>query len=357
MSKLLLHLRSIYQETPYARRLIKRKRIEKCSDIRNAYELIDKFLGHELSEQERNAVAADMTRMFEKYGYTFDDYFYYSFPGKTEEERLGYLSEFERDEIVTHLNKAYNRPLFDDKALTYEKYKPYYKRDLIGLDGGKKDLKKLRDFLEKYQRIIIKPRGGAGGDGVHILDKADMGDDIDAVLLSELTGARKYGLVAEELIDQDERMASFHPGSVNCIRISTVRLNDRVETFHSFVKIGMGDTAVDNMNHGGFLAAIDEATGVIVNARDDMGKSYTVHPESGVQMVGFTVPHWPEALALAKELAMITPSNRWTGWDLALSKDGMVMVEGNARGQFRGSRDDLRELLKEIGEEKLLPER
>ena len=52
---------------------------------------------------------------------------------------------------------------------------------------------------------------------------------------------------------------------------------------------------------------------------------------------------------------MVTPSNRWTGWDIALNKDeNWVMVEGNARGNFRGTKSELYGLLKEVGLERLV---
>ena len=37
---------------------------------------------------------------------------------------------------------------------------------------------------------------------------------------------------------------------------------------------------------------------------------------------------------LVQELANVVPSNRYTGWDLALTEDGWLLVEANARGQF-----------------------
>lgn len=51
-------------------------------------------------------------------------------------------------------------------------------------------------------------------------------------------------------------------------------------------------------------------------------------------MVGFTIPRWEEVVAMAKELATIVDGNRYAGWDLALTDNGWVMIEGNARGQF-----------------------
>ncbi len=354
MSKTRIYLKSLFMEMPVVRKLIWMKKNRKHSDIEYAYQVIDEHVDPDMTKEERAKLAADMDRMFREYGYTFDDYFYYAFPGKTDEERNMYVSEYMRDQIISHMNKVFNRPLFDDKERTYEKYKEFYRRELIELDKGTKDLQKLKAFLEKHRRIIVKPASGSLGRGVHILDIAEM-DDVDATLLSELSKAGKYGLVAEELIIQDERMAAFHPASLNCLRVTTVRLNDRIELFHSFLKMGGGGSVVDNMNLGGLLCALDQETGTVLSARDDSGRLHEVHPDTGVPIVGFVVPHWEEAVAFAKKLAMVTPSNRWTGWDIALNKDeNWVMVEGNARGNFRGTKSELYGLLKEVGLERLV---
>ena len=354
MSKTRIYLKSLFMETPLVRKLLRARKAQKHSDPKYVYQIIDKYIKYEMTQEERKETAADMDRMFREYGYTYDDYFYYGFAGKSDEERNTYLSEFTRDLIIGNLNKVYNRPLFDDKKRTYEKYKKYYRRELIEVTGSGKDFQKLKDFLQKHKRIIIKPASGSMGRGVHILDIAEM-DDVDSILKSELAKAGKYGLVAEEVIVQDERMAAFHPSSLNCLRVTTVRLNDRIELFHSFLKIGGGGSVVDNMNLGGFLCSLDQETGVVLSARDDFAKLHEVHPDTGVPIVGFTVPHWQEAIAFAKELAMVTPSNRWTGWDIALDKDeNWVMVEGNARGNFRGTKSEIYGLLKEVGLEKLV---
>lgn len=264
-----------------------------------------------MTREEKEEMAADMTRMFRDYGYTYDDYFYYGFAGKTDEERNTYLSEFTRDEIISHMNKVYNRPLFDGKKRTYEKYKKYYRRELIEV-AGFKGFRKLKGFLEKHRRIIVKPAAGSLGRGVHVLDIDEM-EDPDAILGSELAKAGRYGLVAEEIIQQDERMAAFHPASLNCLRVTTVNLNGRIELFHSFLKMGAGGIVVDNMNLGGLVCTLDQETGTVISARDDFGNLHEVHPDTGIPIVGFSIPLWKEATAFAGELAMVTPSSRRTG--------------------------------------------
>lgn len=129
-------------------------------------------------------------------------------------------------------------------------------------------------------------------------------------------------------------MAEFHPQSVNTVRIPTFKTKDGIKIMYPFMRTGCGDSFVDNAGSGGVLAVIDPTTGKTIAACDENGNDYEVHPDSGKQIVGFTIPQWEEAVSMAKELAMVLPDVKYTGWDLALTNKGWVMVEGNNRGQF-----------------------
>lgn len=63
-----------------------------------------------------------------------------------------------------------------------------------------------------------------------------------------------------------------------------------------------------------------------------------------------------DLVKIAKELALIVKGNRYSGWDLALTDKGWVMIEGNARGQFvwqmprqKGFLEDANKILKRLG--------
>ena len=97
---------------------------------------------------------------------------------------------------------------------------------------------------------------------------------------------------------------------------------------------------MDNVCSGGLSAVVDAETGIVCSPGfDKLGYKCILHPDSGEQIVGFHIPRWDEAMALVKELAMKT-EDRYTGWDIALSKNGWVMVEGNDCGQFIQQRMD-----------------
>ena len=333
MGDLRVLLRSYIKETSVGKYL-RRKRFDKTlGSVSGAKKAIQSF-APDTPENEMDALIKDMVRMSQNYRYQYDEYFLYNFRDKTDDERLEFVADLDRIDIVENLNKAKYQPLFDDKARTYKKYKKYYKREVCAIGRGLSDFDKLKKFLEEKKRIIIKPADSSCGQGIRILDISKI-DDTDSVLREVLLN-NKRGLITEEVIIQDPRMAKLHPQSVNTLRVTTIRMNDRIEILPPFLKLGRKDSVVDNGGVGGILCAFDINTGKVTHTGDEYGCRFTVHPETNEEIIGFTIPRWDEAVALVKELAMITPSNRYTGWDLALTENGWVLVEANARGQFIG---------------------
>ena len=53
------------------------------------------------------------------------------------------------------------------------------------------------------------------------------------------------------------------------------------------------------------------------------------HPDSGVRFRDFLVPQWPMLREAAKHAAAAFPEFRTVGWDVALTPDGPVILEGN----------------------------
>ena len=96
------------------------------------------------------------------------------------------------------------------------------------------------------------------------------------------------------------------------------------------LRMGRSGCLVDNAGQGGIFAAIDVKTGVTFAAADESRNRYFIHPDSHKELIGFVVPRWEEACALAKSLSYRLPEAGFVGWDLALTDDGWVMVEGNA---------------------------
>lgn len=289
------------------------------------------------TSEEKDKAVKDILNMARKYRFSADEYFYYHFRDKTEEERKSFCSDLNRIDICESLNDPRNLALFNDKIKTYELFGQYYGREICGITSGK-ELDKLMKFAQRHPRFMVKPVDSSCGQGIQIVDLSDC-DDREAgleALIAKYCAGVNGGLIAEELIVQAPELAQIYPNSVNTIRVTTIRCDDGIEILPPFLKVGRGGNIVDNGGAGGIFGAFDMITGKIIAMSDKHGRFYTTHPDTGFEMIGFTIPRWEEAMELAKKLAMVVPENRYTGWDLALTEKGWVMVEGNARGQFIG---------------------
>lgn len=292
------------------------------------------FYAKDATAEEKAKLKADIIAMARKYRFSVDEYFYYHFQEKSEEERKTFISDLNRINVCEAMNQAKNLVFFDDKLESARVFGKYYGRDLCGVKS-EKDAEEFRKFLKKHPRFMFKPLSGTCGQGIAILQVQEGAEEnMIRELIAQNCGGTKDGFVAEELVVQVPEMAQFHPTSLNTIRVATVKFPEGVEVIASFFRTGRSGNIVDNAGAGGVFGTIDIDTGMIDAVGDEFGNSYETHPDTGLPMVGFTIPKWEEAVAMAKELAEIVEGNRYAGWDLALTENGWIMIEGNARGQF-----------------------
>lgn len=289
--------------------------IDKCS-----------ITGKNTTKRQRELYTIDMVYSLHRFGCMFDEYFLYNFENLNVKGRLEFVTDKIRWDYYEIFNGRDNLPLFNNKDKTFEKYGKYFKRDLCGVKSVE-DKEKFIELISKNEKVIIKPVDSSGGRGVQIIDSKNA--DFES-LLNEY----KSGFVAEELLKNHSSFADFNSSSLNTVRIATIRMDDRVIIPFSFARFGRAGQCVDNAFAGGVFGSVDIDTGILLNACDENGRKYLIHPDSKKQLVGFKIPDWEKAKEIVKELALVTPENRYTGWDMVYTDKGWVMVEANPRGQL-----------------------
>lgn len=351
----ILKLKNIMKSTSIGRILRDQYQRRSFHSREYAEDTIKKYLGSDISKQYLNQLIDDMLLEAKKHDVAFYEYMMYRFYDMPVSERREYVSSLERIAFCERMNNLKNVIIFDDKGKTYQKYKKWYKRDLLEISRERKNIQEFEIFLKKNSRFIAKPFDGACGNGVKIIDSEEKSAND---LIKKLNNDYKKGCVIEELIVQSHELAKFHPSSVNTVRITTVLYRDRVDIIYPFFRTGRGNSIVDNGGSGGIINAIDPSTGVIYASADEMGIRYIEHPETHYQLIGYQMPYWNEAVELAKKLAQVMPDNHYCGWDLALTDaHGWVLQEANDRGEFigfqlptrKGFRKELMNILLELG--------
>ena len=280
----------------------------------------------ECSEEDKKKWKKKIQRAWMKYGFDANDFLKFESVCSEESALMKYVSGTDAYKYSAILNERKYRKIFDHKYQAFLKYKKYYKRDVIKLS----DFKNNVDFFNKHPIFIYKPEHLSRGDGIKIVNVNDY-ENVDAMAASL---QRCNDGVCEELIKQAPEITLFHHGSVNTVRLAVVRgMDGEVRIYGATLKVGQGNTAVDSICKGGLCANIDFESGIIItDAVDTYGNKYVTHPDTDINFKGFQIPRWQDLKQLCLEISDVIPSVRYVGWDMALSENGWVIVEGNYDG-------------------------
>lgn len=285
-------------------------------------------------EKDLRRLRRDMRLAWVRYRMGYDEYFLYGFPMLSDEGRRAFVGDRERNRLCNRLGTEETHLLLDHKNLTYEKFQPYFHREVLCI-ASEDDRERMLDFIGRHPDLMVKHEKDSMGRGIYRV-RTDAPDFDVGALFAEIL-AEKRAVILEETVHQSAELAEFHPSSVNTVRIATYCKDGEVSVLFTFLKLGTGGKCVDNGGAGGILASIDPASGIVRTlGRDETGKRYLFHPDTGKQIIGFELPEWPAAIELAGELARQLPEHSFIGWDFAHTDDGWVLIEGNRRSQFIG---------------------
>ena len=325
------------------------------------YPSADKFMKG-ASREEKNKRLYRAAYNYWVYGNNTDENFYLGFDEKSHDEKCQYMTFRKKLIYIYHLNNKAKKNLFEDKYEAYKMLRPYYQREVIRVNGPE-DFELFRDFVSRHKSFVVKPCDLAFAIGVYRVDITDMAE-VDDVFHHMLENGKKHkkenlwgrtaAVVVEELIQQNEKLASIHQASVNGIRLPTVRVNGKIHFYHPWIKTGVSGDFIASATFGGLDAGIDPVTGIIrTQGFNEAGEAFDAHPTTGVPFVGFQIPEWSSLLSMAEEIASGLPEDvNYIGWDFVLTPNGWVIMEGNFAGDFmwqvfeqKGSLHEFEELI------------
>lgn len=262
------------------------------------------------------------------HGCSITNYFVYGFYGMKHRERKKYVTWRRQKWIYKQCNEDKYGYLLRDKDYINTNFDKYLGRDWK--ISNKIDWEEFEDFASKNPSFIVKPIHGTEGQGIYKYENLEDGE------LREVYNRFKMEeYLYETYIKQHPAINAIHPSSVNTLRIATVRNRDGVNIMSASLRMGRHGDVMDNYTTGGLVAAIDLETGIIkVPGIDKMHNSYVLHPETQTQIAGLKLPFWEETKAMVKALGQEVPQIRYTGWDIAITEKGPVLLEGNYRGNF-----------------------
>lgn len=304
-----------------------------------------------------------------KYGEINDFYFLYGFDTKNRKQCNEYIqhSEFRairnkknytqfnwvnvlRDkELFAIVGESYGIPTI--KTIGILKNNTVYVKD-----GSEFN---IIQYLSKNSNLhlFFKPQNDECGKGIFSIDiinnKFFMSDKettlSDIKNYIETLNDKEY-IIQNKLV-QHEDMNILYSKSLNTMRIITIKDKKGIPLhFGSLLRIGANGSIVDNLAKGGIAIGIN-TEGILKSygfLKPPHGKMVTKHPNTNVQFDGFVIPYYKESVNMCLFFHRKIKDVFAIGWDIAITEDGPIFVEGNDNFEISGIQACNKGMKKEI---------
>ena len=265
-----------------------------------------------------------------RYQFEPRDYYQYRLYDSRNWKRRGrYISQRQNLRLLRGILGS--KPLFWDKR-DFSRDCAEFGLPAIPLLGEWRD-GRLVSFVEDWpDEFYSKPALGYHGFGIRAWRKTP---DVLAELrrFIEDHGGEGGAVIQPRILNHPD-LSDLSNGRLCTLRITGCRMPDGgVEFMLPTLRMPIGQSAVDNFGQGNLVAPVDVHTGRLGVGcrRGEHGVIWPVeiHPDTGRSLKGVRIPCFHQALELCRSAHQAFPDPLMLGWDVAISEEGPVLVEGN----------------------------
>lgn len=204
-------------------------------------------------------------------------------------------------------------------------------------DGVLYDFSPREKPFSSYKRLFVKPVDGQCGNESCLLIRKDNDTfyDGDQPVKLNRFSTREQDFIFQPVIENHSLIKALNPTTLNTLRIVTCRTRTgEYELWDpGMVRIGRSNAVVDNFAKGGIGVGITEDGKLKkYGYSHDKDLNYTKqeqHPDTNLVFDGWKIPFYEDAVELIKKAHRLFPLLQTIGWDVAITEDGPVLVEGN----------------------------
>lgn len=155
-------------------------------------------------------------------------------------------------------------------------------------------------------------------------------------LLSQLAArSREAPLLLQRRLSNHPDLIDFGPHGLCTVRVVTLRPPAAAvpEVLMAAFRMPVDGDIADNFARGGLACAVDLRDGILGPAARKKLRlahlDFERHPDTGAQIPGHRLPLWQDVMALALRAHAAFAQFPSVGWDIAITPDGPVLLEGN----------------------------
>lgn len=206
-------------------------------------------------------------------------------------------------------------------------------------EGNYVSLNKAVEIVNDIGKCIIKPTvDSSSGQGVKLLNFVNGVDELSGESAKSLIERRNDSFVVQEIVENNKNIREIHPNSLNTIRVITYKVEEEIHCAPLTLRIGVGDSTVDNIHAGGLCVGINKDGTLKEKAYQlgwgDSSRYFLKHPTSGIVFKDYYIGNMRQVIDAAKRLHEKATQLGIVSWDLTINKnEQVVLIEANCYGQ------------------------
>lgn len=269
------------------------------------------------------AVLLDYVNARIRYGFCGEDYF---------RNTDGFaLKNFQKADVFTYkrwlkvvreFNDTEYVYLLNDKVAFLKYFRKYIKHDFIY--PKETTFEKFSEFVLGHRDLLEKPICDNQGHGVR--EFVHSGN-----LYQQYQDLIKYDSFLESRILQHPSM-TLGSKSVNTVRVYTfLDSNGQAHILKVVLRVGVGNSIIDNYHAGGVIYSVNPSYGFVESYGISRvyGNDICYQPGTEILMLGFQIPNYNILIDTIRKAAEDIPQIRYIGWDVAITDDGVDLIEAN----------------------------
>ncbi len=299
----------------------------------------------ECPHKSKVEIAIDQIRHTFKHGHRIEEYYLYGLDRKgtdpseyiTEEYNLKVLGTINAGWRINHAITVSDKCLFS--IIMHDNHMPIpatwgllCKGNLF-VEGDYATPVPMEALLQNDCHLLCKPIRGYSGLGILSIYVKDgklyhKGAEIGIADFREKVKTGIY-LVQHFVENQHEAMKKLFPNVLNTLRVTMARTTEGIELLGVMCIMGSANSEYSNWHFGGICISVDENGRVRKYGFSNSDGKITQHPDTGTVFEGYQIPFYSETIDLCTKAMNIFYGLKTIGWDMAITEDGPIFIEGN----------------------------
>jgi len=276
---------------------------------------------HQNTGKSKLYIKFDMFCNFIVRGSGYTDYFRCNFIELTKKEKKTFLTTVKFFKIADYLNDENYEFVLKDKTIFNHVFREFIGRGFIDLRQS--NYEDFCSFLEKEEIVFAKKPTGESGYGV---SKIIVGEEDTKKLYDKLVSLDQT--LIEQAIIQSKEANEINANVVNSFRVVTLLKDGIPHVLCNGIRTNQDKNPVIGATNDLYFTMGEDGK-IASNVIDDFANVYEVHPLNGKRFKDIQLNGIKEAFEMCKEASLRIPQVRIIGWDVALTDDGPILIEGN----------------------------